>query len=78
LGFTSSKADSSLFILQTPSLTMFVLVYVDDIIITASVPAAISDLLQQLWVSFAIKDLGKLNYFLGVEVVPLKSGILLS
>jgi hypothetical protein len=78
LGFTSSKADSSLVILQTPSLTMFVLVYVDDIIITASVPAAISDLLQQLWVSFAIKDLGKLNYFLGVEVVPLKSGILLS
>jgi len=57
---------------------MFVLVYVDDIIITASVPAAISDLLQQLRVSFAVKDLGKLNYFLGVEVVPLKSGLLLS
>jgi hypothetical protein len=78
LGFTSSKADSSLFILWTTSLTMFVLVYVDDIIITASVPAAISDLLQQLRVSFAVKDLGKLNYFLGVEVVPLKSGLLLS
>jgi hypothetical protein len=78
LGFTSSKAYSSLFILRTTSLTMFVLVYDDDIIITASVPAAISDLLQQLRVSFAVKDLGKLNYFLGVEVVPLKSGLLLS
>jgi hypothetical protein len=57
---------------------MFVLVYVDDIIITASVPAAISNLLQQLPVSFAVKDLGKFNYFLDVEVVPLKSGLLLS
>lgn len=28
--------------------------------------------------SFAIKDLGKLNYFLGVEVTPLKTGLLLS
>jgi hypothetical protein len=46
MGFTSSKADSSLFLLQTTSLTMFVLVYVDDIIITAFVPVAISDLLQ--------------------------------
>jgi hypothetical protein len=57
---------------------MFVLVYVDDIIITASVPAAISDLLQQLRMSFTVKDLGKLNYFLDVEVTPLKTGLLLS
>jgi hypothetical protein len=78
LGFLSSKADSSLFILQNTSLTMFVLVYVDDIIITASVPEAIPDLLQQLRTSFAVKDLGKLNFFLGVEVTALKSGLLLS
>jgi len=45
---------------------------------TASVPAAISDLLQQLRMSFAIKDLGKLNYFLGVKVTPLKTSLLLS
>jgi hypothetical protein len=78
LGFLSSKADSSLFILQNTSLTMFVLVYVDDIIITASVPEAIPDLLQHLRTSFAIKDLGKLNFFLGVEVTALTSGLLLS
>jgi hypothetical protein len=46
LGFTSFKADYSLFILRTSSLTMFVLVYVDDIIIIASVPTAISNILQ--------------------------------
>jgi hypothetical protein len=77
LGFISSKADSSLFILRIASLTMFILVYV-DIIITASVPVAINDLLQQLWTSVAVKDLSKLNFFLGVEVTPLKSGLLLS
>jgi hypothetical protein len=72
LGFISSKANSSLFILRATSLTMFILVNV-DIIITASVPAAINDLLQQLWTSVAVKDLGKLNFFLGVEVIPLKN-----
>jgi hypothetical protein len=66
LEFVGSKADSSPFILQTASLTMFILVYVDDIIIIASVPEAINDLLQQLRTSFAVKDLGKLNFFLGV------------
>jgi hypothetical protein len=76
LGFTSSKVDLSFFLLRTTCL--FVLVYVDDIIITASVPAAISDLLQQHRMSFAVKDLCKLNYFLGMEVVLLKSSLLLS
>jgi hypothetical protein len=71
LGFTSSKADSSLFILRTASLTMFILVYVDDIIITASVPAAINDLLQQLQTSFAVKDLLKHTNVL--EAKPISS-----
>jgi hypothetical protein len=53
-------------------------VYVDDSIITASVPEAIPDLLQQLRTSFAVKDLGKLNFFLRVEVTSLKLGFLLS
>jgi hypothetical protein len=57
---------------------MFILVYVDDIIITASIPVVINDLLQQLRTSFIVKDLGKLNIFIGVEVTPLKFGLLLS
>jgi hypothetical protein len=54
------------------------LIYVEDIITTASIPVAIDDLLQQLWLAFTVKDLGGLYFFLGVEVVSLKSGILLS
>jgi len=78
LGFIGSKVDSSLFIHQKNSVTMYLLIYVDDIIITGSVPTAITELLQLLRVDFAIKDLGDLHFFLGVEVLKLKSGLLLS
>jgi len=57
---------------------MYLLIYVDDIIITASVPAAITELLQLLSNDFAVKELGDLHYFLGVEVIKVKSGLLLS
>jgi len=65
LGFIGSKADSSLFLYRTQSITIFMLIYVDDIIITASDPAAITNLLQLLNADFAVKDLGDLHYFLG-------------
>jgi hypothetical protein len=45
LGFTGSKEDSSLFIYNNKFVTMYLLIYVDDIIITANVPTAISELL---------------------------------
>ena len=38
LGFTNSKADTSLFVLHQHTYTLYILVYVDDIIITGSVP----------------------------------------
>jgi len=78
LGFVGSKANSSLFLYKTKSVTLFMLIYVNDIIITASDPVAIPDLLQLLNVDFAVKDLGDLHYFLGVEVLKLNSGLLLS
>jgi hypothetical protein len=67
LKFHSSKYDSSLFIYKALGITIFVLIYVDDIIITSSHPAAISKLISDLHSSFALKDLGPLHFFLGVE-----------
>lgn len=78
LGFSPSQADASLFVLKQNSLTMYMLIYVDDIIIVSSSSVATDKLIQQLTVDFAVKDLGELNYFLGVEVVPDKGGIVLS
>jgi len=78
LDFVGSKADPSLFIYRTAAITMFLLIYVDDIIIVSSVPAAITELLQLLGTDFEVKDLGSLHYFLGIEVIPVKDGLLLS
>ena len=57
---------------------MFILIYVGDIIIMVLDSNAIEDLIQQLSRVFAVKDLRALNFFLGVEVINLKSGLLLS
>ena len=46
---------------------MFVLIYVDDIIVTRSSYIAIKSLIQSLQNNFGLKDLDKLHYFLGVE-----------
>uniref|UniRef100_A0A2N9GP72 Reverse transcriptase Ty1/copia-type domain-containing protein n=1 Tax=Fagus sylvatica TaxID=28930 RepID=A0A2N9GP72_FAGSY len=61
LGFHGSLSDTSLFIYKSKSFTMFILIYVDDIIITCSNPAEIDELLILLQSDFAVKDLGKLN-----------------
>ena len=40
----------------------------DDIIVTGSNPSHVSELVLQLEKEFAMKDLGHLHFFLGVEV----------
>jgi hypothetical protein len=42
------------------------LVYVDDIVIVGSTPAAIDHLVRSLSDTFPINDLGLLEYFLGL------------
>jgi hypothetical protein len=57
---------------------MYLLIYVDDIIIARSTDAAVEALLNDLRSEFALKDLGPLNYFLGIEVKPNSDGIVLT
>ena len=66
LGFTPSKADTSLFFYSKGNITVFVLVYVDDIIVASSRQEATTCLLKDLKLEFALKDLGGLHYFLGI------------
>jgi hypothetical protein len=49
-------------------MTIFLLVYVDDIIVASSSSVAVFALLRDLKDDFALKDLGPLHYFLGIEV----------
>src|SRR6266540_2039683 len=59
-------------------MTVFVLIYVDDIIVASSSNDATEALLKNLSKKFALKDLGKLHYFLGIEVKNIQNGIMLS
>ncbi|KAG8498357.1 hypothetical protein CXB51_006727 [Gossypium anomalum] len=65
--FVASKADSSLFVQRSGSQLLFVLVYVDDIIVTGNNSEIIDGLVRRLNAQFSLKDLGQLNYFLGIE-----------
>ena len=78
LGFVPSKSDTSLFIYNKFNTSMFVFIYVDDIIVTSSSDEAISGLLKDLGAEFALKDLGDLHFFLGIEVKKHKDGLHLS
>jgi histone deacetylase 1/2 len=50
------------------STTLIVLIYVNDILITGSSSQQISSLITRLDSAFALRDLGRLSYFLGIEV----------
>ena len=78
LSFVPSTPDTSLFLLQRPELTMYFLVYVDDIILISSSPASTDKLILSLRHDFAVKDLGPLHYFLGLEVTHTAAGLSLT
>ncbi|OIT29309.1 putative mitochondrial protein, partial [Nicotiana attenuata] len=67
LGFLGSKTDSSLFFKCAGERKLFCLIYVDDILVMGSDSALVQSLVTQLQNKFAVRDLGKLSYFLGIE-----------
>lgn len=78
LEFVNSTLDTSLLICRQGLATLFLLVYVDHILITVSNLKAISQLIQNLNHEFTVKDLGELSYFLGIQVHKVAEGLLLS
>jgi hypothetical protein len=74
LGFIASVADSSLFVLRQGSVTVYLLLYVDDIIITGNDSSTITSIISQLSTAFELKDLGPLRYFLGLQIDYTKTG----
>ena len=57
---------------------MYILVYVDDIILVSSSAAAADRLVVALRDDFAVKDLGALHFFLGLEVSRSSAGLTLT
>ncbi|KAA3481767.1 Retrovirus-related Pol polyprotein from transposon TNT 1-94 [Gossypium australe] len=69
--FVASKADNSLFIQRAGSQLLYVVVYVDDIIVTGTNSFGIDQFIKDHDVTF-------LSYFLGIEVTHTLNGVFLS
>nr|KYP35708.1 Copia protein [Cajanus cajan] len=67
-GFQNTKSDTSLFTLRGKNHITFLLIYVDDIIVTGNNTKFLEAFVKQLNIVFSLKDLGQLHYFLGIEV----------
>ncbi|KAJ3705170.1 hypothetical protein LUZ61_008875 [Rhynchospora tenuis] len=78
MGFKASSYDPSLFIGQHNNNRLFILVYVDDILVTGNSLQMVTQCIQQLQQQFAVKDLGDLSFFLGMEATTTDTGMLLT
>jgi hypothetical protein len=77
-GFHLSYSDYSLFTFYDKVVQFVVLVYVDDLIICGNNHDVVQRFKNYLNKCFNMKDLGKLKYFLGVEVARSPTAIFLS
>ncbi|CAN1315366.1 Retrovirus-related Pol polyprotein from transposon TNT 1-94 [Linum perenne] len=74
-GFIQSLSDYSLFTKSSDRGNVIMLVYVDDLIISGDSMSLINEVKQFLGTEFKVRDLGKLKYFLGLEVARSSAGI---
>jgi transposase InsO family protein len=76
LGFTASSSDVSLY--KEGESLAYLLLYVDDIILTASSTDLLQRFITLLHSEFAMTDLGDLHHFLNISVTRSSDGIFLS
>ncbi|GJR74301.1 putative RNA-directed DNA polymerase [Tanacetum coccineum] len=67
-GFKQSNSDHTLFLKQRGNLITCLIIYVDDMIVTGDDKEEITKLKKYLFTKFEMKDLGRLKYFLGIEI----------
>lgn len=77
-GFVNHQYDSSLFIYHQVSHTAYLLIYVDDIMITTSSIEFLQHIISTLAGECAMANLGDLNYFLSIFVSRNSKGMFLS
>ena len=78
LGFRATRSDTSLFVLRNGGSTAYLLLYVDDIVLTGSSEALLQHIVQLLQAEFAVRDMGTLNFFLSVDVKRTAAGFYLT
>ncbi|CAL9218493.1 unnamed protein product [Arabidopsis halleri] len=78
MGFVQSKADTSLFIFRNGRDFAYLLLYVDDIILTASTTTLLQRVIAKLKTAFPMTDMGRLHHFLGIKAEFNNKGLFLS
>ncbi|XP_066323655.1 uncharacterized mitochondrial protein AtMg00810-like [Miscanthus floridulus] len=78
LGFVEAKFDTSMFIYRNGSDMAILLLYVDDIILTASSLSLLQRIIAALRREFSMTDMGPLHHFLGVSVQRQHDSLFLS
>jgi hypothetical protein len=75
--FIEAKSDTSLFIFRRGLHMVYLLLYVDDIILTASSTELLCRTISAFQQEFAMKDLRPLHHFLGITVERRPDGLFL-
>ena len=73
-----SKSDNSLFIRSDSKGQVFIIIYVDDLVIGGEHLVDIEHIKKLLSSRFEMKDMKELHYFLGIEVIRTPDDIMLS
>jgi hypothetical protein len=66
LDFVEAKSDTSLFVFRHGIDTVYLLLYIGDIVLTTSSVALLQQTISALKWEFAMKDAGLFHHFLGV------------
>ncbi|WKA04771.1 hypothetical protein VitviT2T_022778 [Vitis vinifera] len=78
LGFLAVVQTPLFFVFHQQSDIIYLLLYVDDIIITSNDSSLLDSFARKLNYEFATKDLGSLSYFLGLEATSTTDGLFIS
>ena len=78
LGFVPSVSDTSLFVYKDGSQMAYLLLYLDDIVLTASSDVLLHSIIGRLNSEFAMTNLGALHHFLGISVTRSPDGLFFS
>ena len=78
IGFSQSKSDASLFVYRNNGERAYLLLYVDEIIVTASSTQLRTSIVNKLKAEFPITDSGIINSFLGISAKYNAKGLFLS
>jgi hypothetical protein len=63
-----SRVDTSLFVYNNNGARVYLLLYVDDMILSVSMTSLLRHIVQRLHDVFTVKDMGSVHHFLGISV----------